>query len=149
MVFFLSGSATFAQSALDTSTAQSQSLRTTSPVSARPIQDSARRAVASFVATDSGEYMPAGMKPRYFWTSIGLISAGGVYLLAAGVAHGECSGANVDCSGITGPVAILGAGLVGGGILLYVLGKKNAAAAGHPSIMFTPQGAALRSTYKF
>ena len=39
-----------AQTVQDTSAAQSQALRTASRVSAQPIQDSARRAVANFVA---------------------------------------------------------------------------------------------------
>jgi hypothetical protein len=44
---------------------------------------------------------------------------------------------------------ILGAGLAGTGVLMLILGKNKAKAAGNPQIVATPRGVAWRGRIEF
>jgi hypothetical protein len=135
---------------LSGSPALAQSLR--GAPAATPLQDSARVeafkvAVAESAQGSSGDYRPGGMKPGYFWGGIGLMAAGAGYLLSGALVGTECSALNVDCGGFGAGIAAVGAGLVGAGLVVYMLGKKDAKA--NPQISWTPHGVAVRNTFKF
>jgi hypothetical protein len=97
------------------------------------------------------------MHPGYFWTAIGLWSAGGLYLLTGALLNSEddfCDdaslrrlGVDYDCGGVGTAVIVLGSGLVGGGTVLWILGKNKASAA--PQIVTTPGGIGVRSRIGF
>lgn len=128
-----------------------QSLREGSTAGAQPLQDSARAEVIKFAAAQAagGDYMPGGMKPGYFWTSIGLLAAGGGYLLIGALAGSECAAFDIDCGGVGTRVALVGAGIAGTGVLVWIIGKNKARAAGNPQILWTPRGVAVRGGISF
>ncbi len=149
LVFSLSGFASLAQAAPASESAPA--LNASTVVSPHPLEDSAHAAMAGVAMQQaSGDYMPGGMKPGYFWTSIGMVSAGGLYLLTGAALGAECSSYDVDCGGMGTRVALFGGALIGGGVYIWMLGKKKAA---NPSLTFAPilkpHGVALRSTYHF
>ncbi len=140
LVFALSGSPAFAQSL--------------APAASQSLRESARAEAIKFAANQSGqndEYMPGGMKPGYFWTSIGLMSAGGA--VAAGAAIGNAYCASLDCGGeyegMATNVALFGAGLAGAGVVVWLIGKHKARAAGNPQIVLPPKGIGFRSQISF
>ena len=133
---------------LSGSPALAQSLR--SAPSATPLQDAARVEAFKFALAESAQsddYRPGGMKPGYFWGGIGLMAAGAGYLLSGALVGTQCAALEVNCGGFGAGIAAVGAGLVGAGVIVYFLGKKEAAA--NPQISWTPGGVAVRNTFKF
>ena len=146
LVFSLSGSPALAQS-----------LQTAPPKAAPSMLDLGRAEVAKLAAAQAGAYRPGGMSPAYFWTSIGLMAGGGLYLLTGAALKDESSlcdeveddlDLDLDC-GIGTGVMVVGAGMLGAGALVYFLGRNKARAAGNPQIVFTPKGFAVRSRFGF
>ena len=138
---------------LSGSPALAQSLR--GAPAATPLQDSARReafkaAVSASAQASSDDYRPGGMRPGYFWTAIALMASGGGAFASAALVSTTCdsfSGIELDCGGFSKAYAITGAGLVGTGLVVFMLGKKDAKA--RPQISWTPHGVAVRHTFKF
>lgn len=165
LVFSLSGAPALAQTAQHTSPAAGQSLHELSPalkhslfsggpVLAQPLQDSARLAVMNLAAQD---YMPGGMHPGFFWSAIGLWSAGAVYLVAGllldNIEDDFCSGGSYSyCEVKTNKtiVYVVGGALIGTGVALWIVGKSKAAALGNAQIVVTPNGGiGIRGKYTF
>jgi hypothetical protein len=119
------------------------------------LQDSARAeafkvAVPASAQASSDDYRPGGMRPGYFWAAIGLMAGGAGAFASAALLSTDCpviSGLEIDCRGFSKAYAIAGAGLVGTGLVVFLLGKKEAAA--RPQISWTPHGVAVRNTFKF
>ena len=142
---------------LSGSPALAQSLQTAPPKVAPSLQDLGRAEVAKLAAAQAGAYRPGGMSPAYFWTSIGLMAAGGLWLVSGAAANNgfefcdeveDDLDLDLDC-GIGTGVMVVGAGMVGAGALVYFLGRNKARAAGNPQIVFTPKGFAVRSRFGF
>jgi hypothetical protein len=153
LVFSLSGSSAFAQSVARTADSRSVPM-----AQSRSFLDQANAAASRLVGSSAerqtaDDYRPAGMSPSYFWTAIGLLGAGGAYLvsgaMAAGVDHDLCGIYDLDCGGADKTLVTLGAGLAGSGALVWMLGKKKAQAAGNPQIVTMPRGFAVRSRVSF
>lgn len=136
---------------LSGSPALAQSLR--GAPAATPLQDSARmeafKAAVSAQAS-SDDYRPGGMRPGYFWTAIALMASGGGAFASAALVNTTCDSfgnLDIDCGGFSKAYAITGAGLIATGLVVFMLGKKDAAA--RPQISWTPHGVAVRKTFKF
>ena len=137
----LSGAPAFAQAMQDVLAAPVQ-----------PLRESARVEAAKFAALEamqSDEYMPGGMKPRYFWTSIGLAAAGAGWLTMGALIAGECATHDDYCREISTNFLLFGGGLLGGGVWVWIRGKSNARAAGNPQLLWTPRGVGFRSQVSF
>jgi hypothetical protein len=122
--------------------------------SVQPLRESARLEAAKFAALEASqddEYMPGGMKPRYFWTSIGLAGGGAGLLTLAALIGAECGrNEDVNCEGgEQAGLLVYGGGLVGAGVVVWILGKRNARAAGNPQLVWTPRGVGFRSQVSF
>jgi hypothetical protein len=96
-------------------------------------------------------YRPGGMSPAYFWTAIGLMGVGGANLLSGLVLSdddGICDDLDIECDSISTALTVVGASMVGAGAVVYVLGKRKAAAAS-PSIVAGPGKVVIRSRVSF
>jgi hypothetical protein len=149
LVLSLSGSPALAQSLHDRPAPIAQTLR-----------ESARVEGAKFAAARAAqaeEYRPGGMSPAYFWTSVGLMIGGAGFLGTGALVRNSDSDvcddiaadSDVDCEDIGTAMMVVGGGLVGSGLLIWVLGKNKAKAGGNPQIVTTPRGVALHGRIEF
>jgi hypothetical protein len=150
LVLSLSGSPALAQSLHDRPAPIAQTLR-----------ESALVEGAKFAAAQAAQaeepYRPGGMSPAYFWTSVGLMIGGAGFLTTGALVRNSDSDtcddiaadSNVDCEDIGTGMMIVGGGLVGSGLLVWVIGKNKAKAVGNPQIVATPRGVALRGRIQF
>jgi len=144
LVLSLSGSAAFAQpKAGDSPNAH--------PLSTSLRVEAARLALAQSAQTQQGAYRPAGMSPAYFWTSIGLLSAGGTYLVGAAVVQNDsvCSELDISCDDLSVGLVVLGAALVASGGIVWYAGKRKARAVTNPELLLTPHGVTVRNRIRF
>jgi hypothetical protein len=135
---------------LSASSVQAQAPAGGTPRATRSLKESARAAAITFVRTQGAQpveepYRPGGMKPGYFWTSIGLLAAGGLHLATAAALGDDC-GYGVDCSAFQGGVALVGAAMAGAGAIVWVAGKRHGS---KPQVTFTPGGVAVRGRFRF
>jgi hypothetical protein len=103
------------------------------------------------VEAAQGAYRPNGMSPAYFWTAIGLWSAGGINLLSALVLDDDdriCDDLDLDCGEFSTALVVAGAGMIAAGAIVWHIGKRKAASAS-PSIVASPGRVAIRGTVSF
>jgi hypothetical protein len=144
LVLSLSDSAAFAQSMAG------------DPPNAHPLLTSlrveaARLALAQSAQAQQGAYRPGGMSPAYFWTSIGLLSAGGTYLVTGALVQNDsvCSELDIDCDDLSVGLVVLGAALVASGGIVWYAGKRKARAVTNPELQLTPHGVTVRNRIRF
>lgn len=149
LVLSLSGSPALAQSLHDRPAPITHTLRESALV------EGAKFAAAQ--AEQEEAYRPGGMSPAYFWTSVGLMIGGAGFLGTGALVADSDSDAcdeieedtDVDCEDIGTVMMVSGAGLVGAGVLVWILGKNKAKAAGNPQIVATPRGVTFRGRIEF
>jgi hypothetical protein len=91
------------------------------------------------------------MSPAYFWTSIGLLSAGGTYLVTGALVQNDsvCSELDIDCDDLSVGLVVLGAALVASGGIVWYAGKRKARAVTNPELQLTPHGVTVRNRIRF
>lgn len=85
------------------------------------------------------------MSPGYFWTGIGLMSAGGLYMVTGAAVSSDSTFED----GVGTSVLVFGAALAGSGVAVYLLGKRKARAAGNPQVVALRRGVLVRSQFSF
>jgi hypothetical protein len=127
LVGALSGSATFAQS----------------------LQESVAAAAAS-AAVQGPDRRLLGISSGQFWTGIGLVSAGGLFLRIGATDTDKCVASKTICDSFVSSRSILltlGASLAGVGAVVLVTGKRKDAPLVEVGIV--PRGVTIRGQMRF
>jgi hypothetical protein len=117
-----------------------------SPLHAQSLRDAASRAAVEATAQpaspDGGKRMPRGL----FWTGIGLLGAGGLYLAIGAAAGDEEACVTIsrasDCVSIRKVALITGGVMAGTGGALLAIGASKSRHS--PTVSFLPGGVVVR-----